>query len=149
MEDGWTCTLGDLSSASMWIVICGDGKVIHPTTGYCDDGNTTPGDGWDATWAVESRYHWTLGDSTTASVCTDLWGDGVVVAPTAGYCDDGNIVPGDGCDASCAVETNWDWTLGDLSTKSVWSDLCGDGKVITPLRWILRWRKYWFRWWLK
>lgn len=45
MESDWTCTLGDASTASVCTDTCGDGKVVDPQAGYCDDGGTTAGDG--------------------------------------------------------------------------------------------------------
>lgn len=47
-------------------------------------------------------------------------------------CDDGNISPGDGCDASCQIETDFicdnSTTLANAGTLSVCVKACGDGK---------------------
>jgi cysteine-rich repeat protein len=94
-----------------------------PATGYCDDGGTTAGDGCDASCAVETDWSCTAGDSTTASVCTKICGNGIVGNPLAGYCDDGDTNNGDGCSSTCAVETDWTCTLGDSSTASVCTDI--------------------------
>lgn len=67
--------------------VCGDG-VKHATE-ECDDSNTTPGDGCDATCNREP-------------VC----GDGFVDTPPE-ECDDGGTTPGDGCDATCQFEGNF------------------------------------------
>src|SRR5690606_1662544 len=40
-------------------------------------------------------------------------------------CDDGNAVPGDGCNGACAVEPNWDCSTGTC----VFTIVCGDNKV--------------------
>jgi cysteine-rich repeat protein len=85
VEADWSCTLGDSTTASICTDLCGDGKVVVPQAGYCDDGGTTAGDGCDATCNVESGASCTLGDSTTPSVCGDVCGDGVVVGASAGY----------------------------------------------------------------
>jgi cysteine-rich repeat protein len=37
------------------------------------------------------------------SICADLCGDGVVMINQHLYCDDGNLVSGDGCSSSCSV----------------------------------------------
>ena len=42
--------------------------------------------------------------------------------PRSGYCDDKNNVAGDGCDATCTVETGWECTLGDINNPSLCSD---------------------------
>src|SRR5205085_2911646 len=61
---------------------CGDGKVGGSEE--CDDGNTTPGDGCDASCKAEA-----------GPAC----GDGNIEKDEE--CDDGNVVSGDGCDANC------------------------------------------------
>ena len=38
-----------------------------PASTYCDDGNTTPNDGCDASCNVENKWACSGGDSTTAS----------------------------------------------------------------------------------
>ncbi|CAI2384325.1 unnamed protein product [Moneuplotes crassus] len=129
---GWDCTLGDSSTASSCTDTCGDGKVMKPTSGYCDDGNKADADGCSSSCSVESGWTCTLGDSSTASSCSDICGDGAVMNPTAGYCDDGDKDDGEGCSSNCSVESGWDCTLGDSSTASSCSDKCGDGKVVTP-----------------
>lgn len=65
--------------------ICGNGTVESGE--QCDDGNTTPGDGCDASCQTE-----------TVTVC----GDSVV--ETGEQCDDGNTANGDGCSSTCQFE---------------------------------------------
>lgn len=89
MEAKWTCSGGSTTQASTCIDKCGDGYVVTPSVGYCDDGNLVNGDGCDSTCNVESKWICTLGNANTASICTDSCGDGFVTTPTAGYCDDG------------------------------------------------------------
>lgn len=60
--------------------VCGDSKLEAPEA--CDDGNTMPGDGCDASCVVEF-----CGDSVTNN--------------TTEACDDGNEIEGDGCDSTC------------------------------------------------
>ena len=56
--------------------------------------------------------------------------------PDATYCDDGNTTGDDGCSATCAIETGWDCTVGDGSTKTTCVEKCGDGLKMTtdPLK---------------
>jgi cysteine-rich repeat protein len=65
---------------------CGDGIVQAVNDETCDDGNTSGGDGCNATCELEN-------------VC----GNGVTEG--AEECDDDNTVSGDGCSATCIVET--------------------------------------------
>ena len=103
---------------------CGDGAIGAGES--CDDGNTVPGDGCDASCQTEP-------------VC----GDGVIEGGET--CDDGNTVPGDGCDASCTAEVvlcgdgvrqlpeecdDGNTTSGDgCSAACVAEASCGDGVV--------------------
>ncbi|MEZ4307528.1 MAG: DVUA0089 family protein [Polyangiaceae bacterium] len=66
---------------------CGDGVTQPPAGEQCDDGNTVPGDGCDASCQVEA-------------VC----GDGITHAVAGEQCDDGNTDPGDGCSPTCQLE---------------------------------------------
>lgn len=133
VENGWDCTLGDSSTASSCTEICGDGMRFNTLTTYCDDNNTTPGDGWDNNCNVETGWQWSGGDESTPDTCFDAWGDGKVVDPKVGYWDDNDKDPGDGCDSNCAVETGWDCTLGDFSTASVCTEEWGDGMRFNTL----------------
>jgi len=67
--------------------VCGDGYLAGSEE--CDDGNTTAGDGCNATCQEE----------TPTAVC----GNSTVEAGE--QCDDGNTTNGDGCDSSCQDET--------------------------------------------
>lgn len=98
--------------------------------GYCDDGNKVDGDGCSSSCSVESHYSCTLGSSTTASVCSDICGDGYVVITGSTYCDDGNTASNDGCSSTCAVESKWSCTSGSSTAASVCSDKCQDGFVV-------------------
>ena len=133
VETGWICTPGDSSSPSSCQTEWGDGKTMSADTGatFWDDGNTSDDDGCDSTCAVETGWTWTTGDTTTASTCSTICGDGKTM-PTntdSGFCDDGNTVSGDGCNSSCQVETGWTCTPGDLTTAASCSTVCGDGKT--------------------
>ncbi len=57
------------------------------------------------------------------SLCETLCGDGLL-DPNE-QCDDGNQVPGDGCNAECRVETGWTCS----GAPSVCTPICGDGLV--------------------
>jgi cysteine-rich repeat protein len=64
--------------------------------------------------------------------CTDLGaaaacGDGTKTATEA--CDDGNVAAGDGCSATCMVETGYGCTVVSGATRSTCSLLCGNGLI--------------------
>lgn len=127
--------------------VCGDGK---PGVGKsCDDGNTAPGDGCSATCQIEAPY-WAC---AFGSPCVDVrdcsalveagvadGGDSGCVAPPKapvcgdGFidpgeaCDDGNLLPNDGCALDCkAVEANYACPTPGMPCVSTM--VCGDGLV--------------------
>jgi fibro-slime domain-containing protein len=53
-------------------------------------------------------------------------GDGINNQGGIEQCDDGNTVPGDGCNGACKVEPNWNCPTAGPCTKAV---VCGDSQV--------------------
>ncbi|HWP05358.1 MAG TPA: EGF domain-containing protein [Polyangiaceae bacterium] len=98
--------------------VCGNGKIDGDD--ICDDGNTKPNDGCDATCQPEDG--WTC----DATGCDAICGDGLVVGEEAmaGGCDDGNTANGDGC-SNCLVDTSYSCS-GQPSTCD---KTCGNGQV--------------------
>lgn len=45
VESGWSCDLRPAGTPDVCKDICADGLNYTPSATYCDDGNTTPGDG--------------------------------------------------------------------------------------------------------
>ena len=84
---------------------------------------TIPGGG-----SVTFSYAYTLDavEVATASACTtpSTCGDSVIEGTES--CDDGNTMPGDGCDSSCAIETGYDC----MGSPSMCAPICGDGMVL-------------------
>ncbi len=118
VESGWQCpTPGAPCVAN---AVCGDG--ILSGTEPCDDGNTTSGDGCSATCEIEPGY--ACAPSATpppASVChATVCGDGKKEGTE--QCDDGNLIPYDGCSPACAIEPSCDG-------KGGCTGVCGDGLV--------------------
>ncbi|MEY4544198.1 MAG: hypothetical protein RL685_393 [Pseudomonadota bacterium] len=91
---------------------CGDRKISAGEA--CDDGNTTDGDGCSARCALEACGNGTLdvgedceppGTKICDASCKRIsrfCGNRTVEAPEE--CDDGNVLPGDGCDLRCQLE---------------------------------------------
>jgi len=53
-------------------------------------------------------------------------GDGVNNQGGIEACDDGNALPGDGCNGACKVEPNWDCPAAGACTRKI---ICGDGII--------------------
>ncbi|CAI2381181.1 unnamed protein product [Moneuplotes crassus] len=124
IESGWRCQGSDKLDPDEFNPdtcedICGDGKVVAPKDGYCDDHNDIDEDGCSSECGVESGWTCTLGNADTASSCKDICGDGIVMnEPFTNYCDDGNNNEHDGCSPTCEVEDNWNCTNGSTSSAS-------------------------------
>jgi cysteine-rich repeat protein len=112
-DDGNTVS-GDGCASNCLIEECGDG-VLTPDTEECDDGNTVGDDGCDATCNLEcgngtlegAEECDTSGESATCDDdCTNVvCGDGNLNESAGEECDDTNTTSGDGCSATCLLET--------------------------------------------
>jgi len=99
--------------------ICGDAVLGHDE--QCDDGNTTPGDGCDASCQLEPGWLCpAAGRRCIAKEC----GDAIIV--DLEQCDDGNDVSGDGCSSSCKLEPGW--ACSSDAPTTCHRTTCGDGK---------------------
>ncbi len=58
-------------------------------------------------------------------MCMPNCGDGVTIGTE--QCDDGNNMDGDGCDASCMFEPEWNCAEIHPSQPTVCSPICGNG----------------------
>lgn len=88
-------------------VICGDEKKMGNEE--CDLGNATNGQVCMPAYGSSCTYC-----SKTCKIMTvkgGYCGDGILTTPQE-ECDDGNIVSGDGCDATCKVECQENWECG-------------------------------------
>jgi fibro-slime domain-containing protein len=56
-------------------------------------------------------------------------GDGVNNQGGIEQCDDGNVLPGDGCNGNCKTEPNWDCPADIRSGPCKKRVICGDGQV--------------------
>jgi fibro-slime domain-containing protein len=118
IETGFVCpTPGQLCTST---IKCGDGKLDGSE--QCDDGNTTSGDGCSATCQIEPGFACTASAAPPPdSTCHKTQcGDGI----KEGFeqCDDGNLIPYDGCSPTCTIEPKCNGTGGCTGA-------CGDGLV--------------------
>jgi cysteine-rich repeat protein len=132
---------------------CGDGMIQDAHGEQCDDGNTSGGDGCDATCQVEHVVGCGNGvldageqcdDNNTKNLdgcsaackkengwtcpetgaCSEACGDKLVVG--AEVCDDGNMVDGDYCSNDCRSAHR----CGDHAVQSAANESCDDGNTI-------------------
>src|SRR5204863_555449 len=96
---------------------CGNGVVDG--TDFCDDGGTSAGGGCSADCQIESGTACTAAGNAScdSGICdptgggtgtcepTNTCGNSVVESGEA--CDDGGVVDGNGCSATCTVETGF------------------------------------------
>ncbi len=152
LETGWECRkddnpadgICDRGGAGSVVPICGDSVIVGSE--ICDDGNNDSGDGCDATCAtVETGYVCTVDagsdgtcDTGGAGSVMTVCGDSIIAG--AEICDDGNATAGDGCSATCTVETGYACTQdttpadGTCDTTGVGSvvNICGDAIIVGP-----------------
>ena len=91
----------------MIVIKCGDGVIEEPSPYACDDGNEVLGDGCDGCY-IERGWRCT----GEPSICYRTCGNGQIDPPLGPddleeLCDDGNDLPGDGCDEECQIEPGW------------------------------------------
>eukprot|EP00435_Cladocopium_sp_Y103_P068641 s1255_g31.t3 len=147
IETGWTCVsqASEVNTSALRCEpVCGDGLLVVGEG--CDDGNKDSGDGCSASCQVERGFVCSPEDYLTKSevatgppfaaqnrtVCIPICGDGLVLLTFGEACDDGNRVPGDGCDENCAIEPGYTCGSGGVSSSSVCSPICGDGLLRSP-----------------
>jgi cysteine-rich repeat protein len=106
--NGWHCSGGSATTKDTWIEQCNDGYIT--TNEQCEDGNTSGGDGWDSNCQTETGWTWVNDVAMTSSICTPIWGDGLVVGPET--CDDGDDTDNKGCnDQWSGIIRGWYWSL--------------------------------------
>jgi|GEM_PF-4369879 len=122
IADGYRCSgLG----AGCGVPRCGDGAVDANLGERCDDGNEVDGDGCNIACQPEPGYVCRIFGGCFPTLC----GDGVIdfdwETQTGESCEDGNVLPGDGCDALCKTEPGWACRWDGCSQV-----VCGDGVVV-------------------
>ena len=122
--------------------VCGDGLVAGNET--CDDGNSVDSDGCSSVCSPEISFTCSIplcgksvcSKASGSEVCGDGYRTGVeIIAPN--FCDDGNVLSGDGCSSICKVECGYACQMGEPTTrkdgsttifeKDVCQTECGDG----------------------
>ncbi|MCC7111622.1 MAG: DUF4215 domain-containing protein [Deltaproteobacteria bacterium] len=94
-------------------IVCGDGVVSYDQFGVyemCDDGNNLDGDGCSSTCTyIEPGWLCpTAGELCHLPECGNGYRDVDPFGSVLEACDDGNESSGDGCSASCQIETGFE-----------------------------------------
>ena len=125
-EKNFTCPTPGKSCVST--IVCGDGKITGDEV--CDDGNTLAGDGCAADCKkIEAGYKCPKAADGTGGACVKgavpACGDARI--DPGEDCDDGNAIAGDGCDATCKIESGYTCVLPGTKCKLI--PFCGDKKI--------------------
>jgi cysteine-rich repeat protein len=132
VETGYQWSGGTTLISDICSEICGDGIRFNLDTSYCDDGDITSGDGWSNSWVVEVGWTCSGGTINSPDSCTEIWGDGRRFNSLSTYCDDGNLIDGDGWSSLCMIETGYSCIGGTSTTADVCTVVWGDGILVTP-----------------
>ncbi len=133
---GWSCPSPDSPCVA---AKCGDG--IKAGNEQCDAGaaNGTGGQGCSATCTIIPGWVCTVDGNGMTSVCNTATtcGDGNWQGSEG--CDDGNLIPYDGCSPTCTVEPGWSCVntvtsnpatpVPSVCTHSGGTSTCGNGLV--------------------
>jgi cysteine-rich repeat protein len=123
---------GDTTMTVRGLLWCGDGISGNTTDEICDDRNRTNNDGCTAC-QIDPGYVCTNA-GTDPSSCVRQCGNGTVQYQQYGEtCDDGGIVPGDGCSATCLIENGFRCSGQPVSTCTP-APTCGDSTCETRER---------------
>ncbi len=122
-DDGKTCSDGAFCSVDRECTGIGDGTCLFRS-----------GDGCSTSCQLEDGFNCNSGSRTSCHpvICGD--GD-LEVADDFSLlegCDDRNLVNGDGCSATCNVESGWSCSYGNPSVCTSIPGGCGDGIVAFP-----------------
>lgn len=101
--------------------LCDDGEEMGMDSPGCEQCNILPG--WECFDMLPSQCGPICGDG--------MWFDTSIPGVTIGFaegCDDGNLVPGDGCDENCRIEDTCDCTG---SPPGIATCVCGLGTTTT------------------
>ena len=126
-EEGYLCTTPGTPCVKG---DCGDNIVQHGEE--CDNGNKTNGDGCSATCTIEAGYVClAAGGKCTKTTCGDAKLN--ATPDTQNYngyeqCDDGDKTGGDGCSATCRIETGYHCTQ-DSDVSDCTKGKCRDGII--------------------
>jgi fibro-slime domain-containing protein len=121
LEAGYACPVPKAACRP----ICGDGVVLGREE--CDDGvdPTTQApvgqDGCNETCHLEAGWVCLPGEACRPTVCGDYYPEG------SEQCDDGNLLPYDGCSKACTLEPKCGT---DQSPVGACSSSCGDGIML-------------------
>ena len=127
IEHGWNWTGGNSTMYDTCTEICGDGIRFNYLNIYWDDGNNKTDDGCSNIWAIERGWSWSGGSLNSRDFWYEICSDGIRFNKNLTNCDDGNLVNGDGCNSTWAVEFDYECSGGSSNSQDIWKEICGDG----------------------
>ena len=86
---------------------------------FWEDGNEINGDGWNTNCTFEAGWTWSGGSATTKDTWSEICGDGIRFHNNSAYCDDGNLINGDGWSSLWEVEYGFSCDGKILTSKSI------------------------------
>jgi cysteine-rich repeat protein len=115
---GFNLTVTALSVCGSKVLDAGGGAVET-----CDDANAVSGDGCDRQCHIEPGWSCSYPADGDRSVCVKACSNGAIECPDpkgpfCEQCDDGNLYPGDGCDADCQLEADFNCTTLTAGEKA-------------------------------
>jgi fibro-slime domain-containing protein len=130
LVSGWSCPY---PNAPCVAAKCGDG--VKAGNEQCDAGaaNGTANQGCSSTCTILPGYVCTIDGNGVTSVCNTatVCGDGKTQGSEG--CDDGNLIPYDGCSPTCTVEPGWSCvnsaTADSVCMRSGGTHTCGNSLV--------------------
>ena len=143
LTNGQPCTMGmqcDSLVCDPVMMVCEPantcGNGVREGTEVCDDGNTTNGDGCEASCLLTNGEMCTMDNqcdsgncdnTTNPGICEPVVGCGNNIVNAGEGCDDGNTANGDGCNAQCNIENGFPCNQtppGDVDDASCQSGVC-------------------------
>ncbi|KAH9138339.1 hypothetical protein AeRB84_017357 [Aphanomyces euteiches] len=131
-RDEWNLSCYETCQQPVCITECSPSAQCHPAdaicakcvqaqSSTCDTSIVTFGRQWSAS-CTAGCY-----SSKCKSDCNRTCGDGIKTADE--QCDDGNTSNGDGCSASCQIESSYVCTTADHALSQCHLTSCGDGRL--------------------
>ena len=148
LTDGEMCTMpGQCDSGICDAGVCEPanscGNGVLEAGEICDDGNTTNGDGCEASCRLTDGEECMMNDqcdsgqcdtTTNPGICEPAVGCGNGLRQAGEGCDDGNTTSGDGCSATCNVEDGFPAIRRRPATSTIPAAraVCVTRRVVSP-----------------
>ena len=116
--------------------MCGNGFLEDFSFEKCDDANTRNNDGCSSSCKIEPGYVCSHPLQSMPSYCIRICGNRNYQPKYGEGCDDGNIIPNDGCSPVCQIEPGYECPINREGRQSVCQMkgamrpvVCGNGLI--------------------